>query len=52
MVFKKLVFIFFNVCLSLKKLVNEKYFSVNEKHFPVNEKFGLVSKKVFFFYFG
>jgi len=25
---------------------------VNEKHFPVKEKFGLVSKKVFAFYFG
>jgi hypothetical protein len=24
----------------------------NGKHFPVKEKFGLVSKKVFFFYFG
>jgi len=28
------------VCLSLKKLVNEK-------HFPVKEKFDLVSRKVF-----
>jgi len=33
------------VCLPLKKLANGK-------HFPVKEKFGLVSKKVFFFYFG
>jgi hypothetical protein len=33
------------VCLSLEKLVNEK-------HFPVKEKFDLVSRKVFFFYFG
>jgi len=33
------------VCLSLGKLVNEK-------HFPVKEKFGLVFRKVFFFYFG
>ena len=33
------------ICLSLEKLVNEK-------HFTVKEKFGLVSKKVFFFYFG
>jgi uncharacterized protein YpbB len=40
------------VCLSLEKLVNEKYFSVNEKHFPVKEKFGLVFRKVFSFYFG
>jgi len=32
------------VCLSLEKLVNEK-------HFPVKEKFGLVSRKVFSFYF-
>jgi hypothetical protein len=31
--------------LSLEKLVNEK-------HFPVKEKFDLVSRKVFFFYFG
>jgi hypothetical protein len=36
---------FFFVCLSLEKLVNEK-------HFPVKEKFGLVSRKVFSFYFG
>jgi hypothetical protein len=33
------------VCLPLEKLVNGK-------HFPVKEKFGLVFKKVFFFYFG
>jgi hypothetical protein len=32
------------ICLSSEKLVNEK-------HFPVKEKFGLVSKKVFSFYF-
>jgi len=32
------------VCLLLEKLVNEK-------HFSVKEKFGLVSRKVFFFYF-
>jgi hypothetical protein len=25
---------------------------VSEKHFPVKEKFGLISKKVFSFYFG
>jgi len=34
----------FCVCLSLEKLINEK-------HFPVKGKFGLVFKKVFFFYF-
>jgi len=34
-----------HVCLSLEKLVNKKYF-------PVNENFDLVSRKVFFFYFG
>jgi len=33
------------VCLPLGKLVNGKYF-------PVKEKFGLVSRKVFSFYFG
>ena len=32
------------VCLPLEKLVNGK-------HFPVKEKFGLVSRKVFSFYF-
>jgi hypothetical protein len=32
------------VCLPLEKLINEK-------HFPVKEKFGLVSRKVFSFYF-
>jgi hypothetical protein len=41
-----------SVCLSLEKLVNGKHFSVNRKHFPVKGKFGLVSRKVFFFYFG
>jgi hypothetical protein len=40
-VFKKLFFKFFYVCLSLEKLVNRKYF-------PIKEKFGLVFKKVFF----
>jgi len=47
------------VCLPLGKLVNEKHFLVNGKHFlvngkhfPVKGKFGLVSKKVFSFYFG
>jgi hypothetical protein len=33
------------VCLPLERLVNGK-------HFPVKEKFGLVSIKVFSFYFG
>jgi hypothetical protein len=33
------------LCLSLEKLVNGK-------HFPVKEKFGLISRKVFSFYFG
>jgi hypothetical protein len=33
------------VCLLLGKLVNGK-------HFPVKEKFGLISRKVFSFYFG
>jgi len=32
------------VCLPLEKLINGK-------HFPVKEKFGLVSRKVFSFYF-
>jgi hypothetical protein len=40
------------VCLPLEKLVNEKHFPINGKHFPVKGKFGLVSKKVFSFYFG
>jgi hypothetical protein len=40
------------VCLPLGKLVNGKHFLVNGKHFPVKEKFGLVSRKVFSFYFG
>jgi len=52
MVFEKSVFKLFCVCLLLEKLVNGKHFLVNEKHFPVKEKFGLVSRKVFFFYFG
>ena len=40
------------VCLPLEKLVNRKHFPVNRKHFPVKGKFGLVFRKVFFFYFG
>jgi hypothetical protein len=40
------------VCLPLGKLVNGKHFPVNEKHFPVKGKFGLISRKVFSFYFG
>jgi len=57
LLFEKLFFKFFCVCLSLEKLVNGKYFPVNgkhfpvnEKHFPVKEKFGLVSRKVFFLF--
>jgi len=42
----------FYICLSSRKLINGKHFPINEKHFPVKEKFDLVSKKVFFFYFG
>jgi len=37
--------------LLLKKLINEKHFPINEKYFSVKEKFGLISKKVFSFYF-
>jgi len=40
------------VCLPLEKLVNGKHFPVNRKHFPIKGKFGLVFRKVFFFYFG
>ena len=50
-IFKKLIFKFFCVCLSLKKLVKKKHFPVNGKHFPVKWKFDLVSRKVFSFYF-
>jgi hypothetical protein len=52
MIFKKLLFKFFFVCLPLKKLVIGKYFPINEKYFPVKEKFDLVSRKMFSFYFG
>jgi hypothetical protein len=38
--------------LPLEKLVNGKHFPINEKYFPVKENFGLVSRKVFSFYFG
>ena len=51
-VFQKLFFKFFYICLSLEKLVNGKHFPVNGKHFTVKEKFGLISRKVFSFYFG
>jgi len=40
----------FRVCLPLEKLVNGKHFPVNEKHFSVKRKFGLVFRKVFFFF--
>ena len=43
---------FLCVYLLLEKLVNRKYFPVNGKHFPVKGKFGLISRKVFSFYFG
>ena len=52
MIFTKLLFKIFYVCLILEKVVNKKYFLVKEKYFPVKEKFGLVFKKVFSFYFG
>jgi len=52
MISKKLLFKLSCVCLLLEKLINEKYFPVNGKHFQVKGKFGLVSKKVFSFYFG
>jgi hypothetical protein len=45
MVFWKSFSKFSCACLSLEKLVNVK-------DFPVKEKFGLVSRKVFSFYFG
>jgi hypothetical protein len=51
-VFGKLFFKFFYVCLLLEKLVNKKYFPINKKYFPVKEKFNLISRKVFSFYFG
>jgi len=41
LIFKKLFFKIFCVCLSLEKLVNKK-------HFSVKEKFSLVFRKVFF----
>ena len=47
LVFEKLFFKLFCVCLSLEKLVNGKHFLVNGKYFPVNKKYGLVFKKVF-----
>jgi hypothetical protein len=42
-VFEKLFFNFFYVCLLLEKLVNEKHFSINKKYFLVKEKFDLIS---------
>ena len=51
MVFEKLFFKFYCICLLLEKLINRKYFPVNEKYFSVKEKFDLVFRKIFFFYF-
>ena len=44
MVSYKLFSNFFCICLLLKK-------SINRKYFYIKEKFGLISSKVFFFYF-
>ena len=52
MISEKLLFKFLYVCFLLKKLVNKKHFPVNVKYFPVKKKFGLISSKVFSFYFG
>jgi hypothetical protein len=49
-VFRKLFFKLSRICLSLKKLINGKYFLVNEKYFSVKEKFSLVFRKIFFFF--
>jgi hypothetical protein len=43
-VFLEIIFQTFFICLSLKKLINEK-------HFPVKEKFNLIFRKIFCFYF-
>jgi hypothetical protein len=51
-IFEKLFSKLFYICFPLKKLVNRKNFPVNEKHVLVKEKFGLISRKVFSFYFG
>ena len=45
MVFEKSLSKLSCVCLPLEKLINRK-------HFLVKEKFSLISRKVFFFYFG
>jgi hypothetical protein len=44
-IFEKLIFKFFYICLLLEKLINGKYFSVKKK-------FVLISRKMFSFYFG
>jgi hypothetical protein len=43
--FKKLISKLSCICLLLEKLINEK-------HFPVKKKIGMISRKVFSFYFG
>jgi hypothetical protein len=45
MIFYKLFFKLFHVCLPLKNLVNEK-------HFWMKEKLDLICRKIFSFYFG
>jgi hypothetical protein len=57
-VFREITFQTFLCLFAIRKVVNVKHFLVNEKHFPVNRKhfpikgkFGLISKKVFSFYF-
>jgi len=52
LIFEKLFFKSFCVCLLLKKLINRKYFPVNEKYFSVKGKFDLIYRKLFSFYFG
>jgi hypothetical protein len=36
----------------IRKVGQRKILSVNEKHFLIKEKFGMVSRKMFSFYFG
>jgi hypothetical protein len=50
--FEKLFFKFFFVCSLLKKLINEKCFSVNRKHFSVKKNLTWFLEKCFPFILG
>jgi hypothetical protein len=50
--FRKTTFQTFIYLFVIRKVGQRKILLVNEKHFLIKEKFGMVSRKMFSFYFG